>query len=296
MTARSYSRRIRANEPTKKTAATTTTTSSSASMEIIASLPPERRSRTTRNVSPSTPTTRTGAPSGIGRSATARQISPCSLIWPVGVRGPAAVPVAPTSASAPSCGRRERARTPAVSANRKIPAVTATVGTSTSHETRKPGLRLVIQHQRAERHRDHAADGQHAVADDLHLGDEQHDREEDQQHAGKVDRQALEGEERQDQRDAADDAGQDDAGVRQLEDEPERAEHQEHVGDVRIGDDVQEPVAQPDLDGLGHGILRRQRHRSLRRLDRAAVDLGQQIRDRVGDEIDDLELQRFAAR
>ena len=48
---------------------------------------------------------------------------------------------------------------------------------------------------------------------DLDLEDEQHQAEQDQQHARIADRQHLEGEKRQQQADAAGDAGQDRAGL-----------------------------------------------------------------------------------
>src|SRR5256885_58612 len=76
----------------------------------------------------------------------------------------------------------------------------------------QPAPRGVERQGGAERLRDDTADGEHAVARHLDLGDEEHDGEQDEQQAREVDRQALEGEERQDQRDAADDAGQDRAG------------------------------------------------------------------------------------
>ena len=42
--------------------------------------------------------------------------------------------------------------------------------------------------------------------------------------------------------------GRIDAGVRQLEEDAEHADHHQDVGDVGIGDEGEEPVAEADLD------------------------------------------------
>src|SRR5438094_758937 len=107
----------------------------------------------------------------------------------------------------------------------------------------QPDPRSVEQHQRAGGHRDDAADREDPVAHDLDLRDQHHDPEQDQEEPRVVDRQALEGEEREDQRDPADDPGQDRARVGELEEEAEHPEHHQDVGDVRVGDDVEDAVA-----------------------------------------------------
>ena len=67
---------------------------------------------------------------------------------------------------------------------------------------------LVGDHHRSNHQRRCAADAQHAEARHLDLHDQQRDAEDDQQHAARVHGQDLEGEEREQQRDAAGDAGQ----------------------------------------------------------------------------------------
>ena len=76
---------------------------------------------------------------------------------------------------------------------------------------------------------------------------------------------------------------------------PEHAQHHQDVGDVRVGDEREEPVAKPDRDGLD---------RSPRacasvtgppgRLHLPAVDLRQEVGDALGDQVDDPELDRLA--
>ena len=215
---------------------------------------PWPRPSPTLSVSPSTPTTRTCASVGdriaLGdRAPAARPGRPPALSRrerPSGARR--GLPDHAPRPSAPVDGGAASARTPAAITNRKSPAVARDRRPDHPPGHAEAHLGRVEQHQRAERHRDDAADRQDAVAHDLDLGDQEHDAEEDQEQPRVVDRQALEGEERQDQRDAADDAGQDHAGVRQLEEEPEHAEHHEHVGHVGVGDHVQEAVAEADLD------------------------------------------------
>ena len=48
----------------------------------------------------------------------------------------------------------------------------------------------------------------------------------------------------------ADDARQDHAGILQLEEDPQHADHHEDVRDVGIGDEREELVAESDLDPL----------------------------------------------
>ena len=69
---------------------------------------------------------------------------------------------------------------------------------------------------------------------------EQDDRQADEQQAGDVERQAAEADEREDQRDPAQDPG-DEVGALELEEQPVEAERQQDERDVRVGQQVQEP-------------------------------------------------------
>ena len=132
------------------------------------------------------------------------------------------------------------------------------------------------------------------MARDLDLGDQERHAEEDEQEPGPVDRQALKREEGQYQRDAPDDPRQDHARVRQLEEDPEHPDHHQDVGDVRVRDQGQELVAEPDLDDLDRRAFGPERVRTPLGLDDAAVDLVEKIRHALGHEVDDLELDRLA--
>src|SRR5712691_4218721 len=100
----------------------------------------------------------------------------------------------------------------------------------------------------------------------------------------------------QDHGDDADDAGKHDARVRQLEEDAEHADHHEDVGDVRIRDQSQEAIAEPDLDDFHRRVLRLEGDQSPLRLDDAPVDLLEQVRHAVRDQVDDLQLERLALR
>ena len=80
--------------------------------------------------------------------------------------------------------------------------------------------------------------------------------EEDQQQAGGVDRQDLEREERQQQAEAADDAGSDGARVPELHGQAEHAEREQQVGDLRMRDGAEEPLPPRHLDALHFGVRR----------------------------------------
>ena len=147
-----------------------------------------------------------------GPSATARHSSPWTSTCPSGSSARLRHAVSPTSPAEP--GRRGAAAgpgRPAATAKTKMPAVSATTGTITVQETRSRSSGVSNSIIEPSSDRDDPADRQDAVAHDLDLGDQEHDPEQDQEQPRPVDRQALEGEEREDQRDAADHAGQDDA-------------------------------------------------------------------------------------
>ena len=235
--------------------------------------------RSTRSLSPSTPTTRTRSPAGMpGTSATAVHSSPWTSTWPSGSSGVFATPVSWSSPAAPVVGRCIWARTPAETANTKMPAVSATTGMITVHATRSGSSGVftsIIEPSRIAMIPPIVED---AVAHDLDLGDQEHDPEEDEEESRPVDRQTLEGEERQDERDATDHARKDDARVRELEEEAQHAEHQEDVGDVRVGDQPEEPVAPPDGERLDGRPARVEGDRPPGRLHLPAVDLLQEAR------------------
>ena len=90
-----------------------------------------------------------------------------------------------------------------------------------------------------------AADGQNAVAHDLHLRDEQDNREQDQEHARIIDRQGLHGEKGKDQRDAPDHAGKDDAGVRKLEVKSGQAQKEEDICNIGVAERGQHALTDP---------------------------------------------------
>ena len=107
--------------------------------------------------------------------------------------------------------------------------------------------------------------------------DEEQDRQADEEQAGHVERQAAEPDEGEDQRERAEDAGHP-VGVLELEVEPVEPERQEDEGDVRVGQQVQEPLERVhrDLDERGFG--RRERHAPATGLDGHPVGLGEQVR------------------
>ena len=136
------------------------------------------------------------------------------------------------------------------------------------------------------------ADRQHPVARDLDLEDQQHKAEQDQQDAGGADRQHLEGEKRQQQADAAGDTRQDGARGPELDRQPERAEHQQQVGDLRVGQRAQHLLRPRHLDRV-RGRARRcgaSRSRPSKRVTRPAVELRQEVRHVGRDEVDERRL------
>ena len=107
----------------------------------------------------------------------------------------------------------------------------------------------VEQDQRAEDDADRAGDGERAVADDERLGREEDRREDHQQHARPGDRQHGCAEQGEDQRDRADGAGEDEAGVPELDDDPERPDREQERDHVRIDEQVEDalPARERDL-------------------------------------------------
>ena len=96
-----------------------------------------------------------------------------------------------------------------------------------------------VQRGGAEHEADDAPDREQAVAGDGELEHEQHDRQPDQQEPGDVERQAAEADEREDDRERAQDAGHE-VRVLELEEQPVEAEREQDERDVRVGEQVQE--------------------------------------------------------
>src|SRR5262249_22077052 len=108
-------------------------------LDVDHATPPLASAFATLSVSPSTATMRTCAPgSNASPSATARQISPETNTWPSGPTRSRTVAVRPTRLSAPCDAGRPSASTPAVTANKKIPAVPSTIAPMIHQDTRKP--------------------------------------------------------------------------------------------------------------------------------------------------------------
>ena len=191
----------------------------------------------TRNRSPSIDTTWSGSPRAT--ALLGHGLPPLALhdhpALGVEVRSR---PVArsPTSPSAPVTGRRRWAwitsRTSSGRPRRhdehrreQLPEVHAQLGKG-----------RVDEHHRAEDHGDEAAHGQEAVRGDLDLGREEADRQQDQQHAGPVDRDDLAREQEQDQAERAQDAREEHAGVADLGAEAGEGAEQQQEQHLRPGD------------------------------------------------------------
>ena len=141
----------------------------------------------------------------------------------------------------------------------------------------------VEQDQRADHERDRPGERERAVAHDERLGDEEPRSEQHQQEPGRRDGQHLESVEADDERDRAHRPGEDEAGVPQLDDDPEEPEGEHQRDHVRVDQHVESTLPEGHLDPLDLGAGRVE-HESLG--DGApAVDLleegGQGRRDHV---------------
>jgi hypothetical protein len=123
------------------------------------------------------------------------------------------------------------------------------------------------------------------VAGHGELEHEQHDRQADQQHARDVERQAAEADEREDQRDRAEDPG-DEVGALQLEDQPIEADRQQDERDVRVGQQVEDRLewVHRELDEWGVADVDPDRCRT--DVDDLAIGLGPDILERRCDAVD----------
>ena len=80
------------------------------------------------------------------------------------------------------------------------------------------------------------------MAHDLRLEHEQQQAQPDEQQPGDVQGKAPEPDEREDQAERADEPRQE-VRVDELDDQPEPAEHEQQERDVRVGQQVEEPLA-----------------------------------------------------
>ncbi len=150
------------------------------------------------------------------------------------------------------------------------------------------GHRGIHQDHRTEEETREAAGRQQAVAGDLDFKHQQQQTEEHQQQAGVIDREDLEGEERQQEAESSGDAGQHRAGTPQFDRQPERAQGQENEGDLGMGDGAEHTLAQGHLDrdhlrasGLQHN------RRAVEPGDGSPIQPSQQLGDTGDHEIDE---------
>ena len=125
------------------------------------------------------------------------------------------------------------------------------------------------------------------------LGDHEGDAEQHQRRAGVADRQQGERVERDEQADGADQPGRDRARVEEFEDQPVDADEHEDEGDVRIGDEAEKLRAPAGRHGHDVETGGRELLRFAGDIDRAPIDLAQEIGDVVGDDIDDVKRERL---
>ncbi len=98
---------------------------------------------------------------------------------------------------------------------------------------------MFYQHQRTQSHGYDTANGQHAVGHHFHLEDKEYQSQKDKQHADIVNRQSLKRKKRQQQSDGAKGTGQNDTRLGYFEKDTEHAQHQQHVSDVRVADNIE---------------------------------------------------------
>ena len=103
----------------------------------------------------------------------------------------------------------------------------------------------------------------------------------------------MQGIERQDKADRAEHAGEDDAGIVKLEHDAVDSRKQQDIGDVGVGDDGQQFGAPIGGNVAHYGALGRDLGLSRGQLDHPPVRLGEQIGQIIGDEVDDIGLERL---
>src|SRR3981081_1646010 len=109
-----------------------------------------------------------------------------------------------------------------------------------SPESRKGRSQRWEQDDRAHDQGYETTRGEKEVARDLYLGDEEHDREDQESDARGARIEGAESEEREGERDHAAETGEDEARIAELEDDPVRADREQEHGDLRIDDEVEE--------------------------------------------------------
>ena len=153
------------------------------------------------------------------------------------------------------------------------------------------GQLAVDEQQGAESERRHPTDAERAVARHEGLGDEEHDAQQDERQPGVVHRQHLQAPECEKQREGADHAGCDEAGVHELEQQPVDADHQQDEHEARITDHGEQATAPVRLQHHDGCLRRRELHAArlgTAQRNHAAVELAQQVADIDGDQVDDL--------
>ncbi|HEU5284625.1 MAG TPA: hypothetical protein VFU53_12485, partial [Burkholderiales bacterium] len=117
----------------------------------------------------------------------------------------------------------------------------------------------VDQHDRPHHERDRPAHAERAVGGDEQLRHHETQSQRDQRQAGVVDRQHLERVHRHQQADSADHAGEDHAGVVELEQQAVDPDQHQDVGDAGVGDHAQQAAAPVGVQAHQLGALGPQR-------------------------------------
>ena len=199
----------------------------------------------------------------------------------------------PTSRCEPTATGTRRTCAAFVSAKPNNSASVPAIATRHGQRDLVRVARRIEEHQRADHEHDRAGDGERTVRDDERLGDEEAGREQHQQQAGRGDRQHLQPVEADDQRDRADGAGEDEAGVPELDDDADQADREHQRDDVRVDQEVEQPLPGRQFDPLDLRVGRR-RDRQPLRLGRHPVDLAEEVRVVGRDHVDHVQLQRLA--
>src|SRR5438067_1583997 len=148
----------------------------------------------------------------------------------------------------------------------------------------------VDQEQAAQGHRDDATGRQDAVGHGLEVDDKQQDREQDQEQARDVDGQIEEGYGSEQARDDADDARQDQAGMRHPETDPNDGQQEEQVDQVRVGHRFQQLIEAAEIVSLDPGMGGLQRVAAAALEDLPAVEVPQQCGEVAALEVDDAQM------
>ena len=156
----------------------------------------------------------------------------------------------------------------------------------------RPGF-VLEQERKAEEERDEAAYGEHPVRRRVQVDDQQDDAEQHEREpspARSEHREAVQG---QHEAHGAERAGQHDAGMEHLEDEPDDPEQEEQADQVRVDDRVEEAREEAGLDRVDLGVRQVQREGPLLVLRVVAVQLLEERGQRRRDRVDHVHLQRL---